>query len=372
MKNRKNVVRLVLAFLLVIAFIGCKGPSTASPGSNGTNPNQTSEQGTEKKAYAVLNVGTQSVTMGFPVLYAQEKGLFQEAGLNVNVIIFPTGAPINEAIAANELDIAASGFASVYALANSDCSWLCDINTAGGMGLYARKDSDVVKAGKNLPNLPNVYGSAETIKGSQVLEPLGTSAQFATECYLNRFGLTDADVEQVHMEYAPAYQAFTAGEGDLISISPPYSYTMLEEGHVEICSFEDATGVVLTDGCFARNEVIKNRPDEVQLFINVLIKAMDELQDEKVRLEYTMKKYAENAQEVSEESVRNEIRDRKYCGTAYCSASDYTFGACWGAITDFLVKVEKIAPDNAPNVLASFNPTFLNNAIGKTVNVYSE
>lgn len=370
MKNSKKFLSLLLVFVLVLGTLsGCGGkkedalaekPSTDAPAEEGG------------KKFKTLNVGTQPVTVGFPVLYAQEQGWFEEVGLDVNVVIFPTGAPINEAIAAEELDVACSGFASVYALANSDCSWLADINTAGGMGLYARKDSEIVKAGKNLPNLPEVYGSADALKGAQILEPLGTSAQFATESYLAHFGLTDGDVEQVHMEYAPAYQAFTAGEGDISSCSPPYSYNMENDGHVEICSFEDATGVVLVDGCFARNEVIEERSEEVQLFIDVLMRAMDALQDDDLRFEYTLAKYAENAQDVTDEQMWNEINDRDYCGTEYVSADDYVFGDCWGAITDFLVKVEKIAADNAPNVFASFDPSFVENNVGITVKVYQK
>lgn len=371
MKKSKKLISLLLVLTLIAGVLAGCGKKEDTPAENPKTEAPSSEtEGTKK--FETLNVGTQPVTVGFPVLYADEQGWFDEVGLDVNIVIFPTGAPINEAIAAGELDVACSGFASVYALANSDCSWLADINTTGGMGLYARQDSAIVKAGKNLANLPNVYGDAESVKGAQILEPLGTSAQFATESYLGLLGLTDGDVEQVHMEYAPAYQAFTAGEGDIGSFTPPYSYSMEADGHVEICSFEDATGVVLTDGCFARNEVIDERSEEVQLFIEVLLRAMDALQDDDLRFEYTQKKYAENAQDVTDEQMWSEIRDRAYCGTEYVSSDSYVFGDCWGAITDFLVKVEKIPAENAPNVFASFNPSFLEKATGLTVEVYQQ
>lgn len=369
MKNCKRILTVLLALLMVMSTLtACTGKQGATDNSSAAG----NTGGSGEKKFATLNVGTQPVTVGFPLIYAKEQGWFEEVGLDVNVLIFPTGAPINEAIAADELDIACSGFASVYALANSDCSWLFDINTAGGMGLYARKDSDVVKAGNTLPDLPNVLGDAESIRGSQVLEPLGTSAQFLTECYLEHFGLTDADVEQVHMEYAPAYQAFAAGEGDLDSCSPPYSYTMDAEGYVKVASFEDATGVVLTDGCFARNEVVEKRAEEVQLFVEVMFRALDALQDEKVRYDFTMAKYAENAQDVSDEAMRNEIKDRQYCGTDYVKSEDYVFGACWGKITNFLVKIEKITAENAPNVAASFNTDFVEKAVGADIKVFQE
>ena len=107
--------------------------------------------GMSVSAADALNVGTMPLTMGIPVLYAQEQGYFEDAGLDVNVELFATGAPINEAIAANELDIAVSGFASVYSLANANCSWLAHLSTTGGMALYARADSETAQSGEVRP-----------------------------------------------------------------------------------------------------------------------------------------------------------------------------------------------------------------------------
>ena len=72
----KKIVALMLALALVLGMTACG----ASGGS--------------KKEEEVLKVGTMALTMGVPVLYAQEKGYFQDAGLNVSVELFATGAPI--------------------------------------------------------------------------------------------------------------------------------------------------------------------------------------------------------------------------------------------------------------------------------------
>ena len=103
----------------------------------------------------VLRVATMPLTAGVPVQYAA------------------TGAPINEAIAAKEADIACSGFASVYSLANADCIWLADINTTGGMGIYARPDSVYA----NAPETNGVKGSKEIVKEAKIVEQAGTVGQ---------------------------------------------------------------------------------------------------------------------------------------------------------------------------------------------------
>lgn len=314
----------------------------------------------DSAGYDTLNVGTMALTCGIPVLYAEEMGYFEDAGLDVDVEIFTTGAPINEAIAADQIDIAVSGFSSVYSLANADCSWIADVNTTGGMALYARPDSEIA----NAEGVNGMIGDAESLKGLQILEPLGTSVQYMTESYAQQLGLSPADINQVNMEYAPAYQAFTTGEGDLIASNPPYSYQLESEGYTKLCTFEQATQVDMYDGVFARNSVIEERSDEVQLFIDCLVKAMDDLQDDDLRAEYTRKVYDENAISCTDEDLAHEIEDRRYVGTERMSESDYVLGKSWVAITDFLVGAEKITADNAPNVAASINSEYISNTAG--------
>ena len=149
--RRKKLLALVLSLTMVAGLTACGSkPQESAPVQSGTETEE--EQETEKETETVeasdreeLRVGTMALTMGVPVLYAEEKGYFEEAGLNVSIELFATGAPINEAIAAEQIDIAVSGFASVYSLANADCTWLADVNTTGGMGLFARADSAIAQ-----------------------------------------------------------------------------------------------------------------------------------------------------------------------------------------------------------------------------------
>lgn len=361
--KQKKLLALILSAAMAVGLMACgSSPAKSTPANES---GKAAEQKTEGAAPSgeELKVGTMALTMGVPVLYAQEQGYFEEAGLNVSIELFATGAPINEAIAAEQIDIAVSGFASVYSLANANCIWLADVNTTGGMGLYARADSAIAQnAVEN-----GLVGDAENLKGMQILEPLGTAVQYMTESYAAKYGLEPADINQVNMEYGPAYQAFTTGEGDAVAANPPYSYQLEDEGYTKLCSFEDATGVDMCDGCFARKKVVENRSADVQLFVNCLVKALDELQDDTLRTEYTRKVYDENAISCTDEALAYEIRDRKYVGTDMMKEDGYVLGEAWVAITDFLVNAEKIVADNAPNVAASINPTYVSEATGTQI-----
>lgn len=363
---KKRMLAVLLSLTMVMGLTACGQSESTQATDASTSDSVAADASTNEKApeeRPVLNIGTMALTCGIPVLYAQEQGYFKDAGLNVNIEIFATGAPINEAIAAEQIDIAVSGFASVYSLANANCTWLADVNTTGGMALYARPDSTIAQCEEE----NGMIGSAEALKGLQVLEPLGTAVQYMTESYAENFGLVPSDLNQVNMEFASAYQAFTTGEGDIIAANPPYSYSLNEDGYTRLCTFEDATGVNMCDGCFARNAVVEERSEEVQLFVDCLVKAMDDLQDDALRSEYTKKVYEENAISCSDSDLAHEIEDRDYIGTEAMSAPDYVLGEAWVSITDFLVKAEKITADNAPNVAASINADYVSKTTGMTI-----
>jgi ABC-type nitrate/sulfonate/bicarbonate transport system substrate-binding protein len=355
----------ILKRLLAAASLMVLAAGTSFAGGKGESPASGSGAG------KVLTVGVLVSTVGIPALYARDQGWFEDAGLNVDLQIFATGAPVNEAIAAGKLDMACSGFASVYSLANGNCVWLLDINSTGGMGIFARKDSPVVAAGSNASGFPNILGSAATVKGLEILGPVGTAPQYMVEGYAARLGLDPIDLKMLNMEYIPAYQAFVSGQGDLSATNPPTSYTMQDEGYVKVCSFEDATGVSLMDGCFARSEIVKTRAEDVQKFVDVIVKAMDALQDKKVRFDYSMQSFIANGTRYTDDILNREIADRDYIGTKLVNAPDYVFGEAWGAITSFLVRNEKIVPENGPNVAKSLDPSFLSKTVGKPIVKYS-
>ena len=123
----------------------------------------------------------------------------------------------------------------------------------------------------------------------------------------------------------------------------------------------------MCDGCFVRNKVIAERSEEIQLFVDCLVKAMDDLQDDDLRSEYTRKVYDENAISCSDSDLAHEIADRQYVDTEAMKQSDYVLGQAWVAITDFLVEAEKITAENAPNVAASINAEYVSKTVGTEI-----
>ena len=357
--------------LLISGIVACAPvtPTEVSPAPDAAQTQAPASEGTETQAPAPqpsgkkLVVGTMPLTVGVPVQYAFEKGYYKDEGLDVEIVIFPTGAPINEAYAANQIDVAVSGLASVFSLALGKTRWIGEINTTGGIGIYARPDSPVVQVKGNVDGYPEIYGSAELVKGMKILGPLGTVSQFNAMKYVEKFGLSTSDYEQVHMEYGPAYQAFVAGEGDAVALNPPFTFQAEAAGYPCIASFEDATGVSLVDGIFTSEKVATERHEDIVRFIRATYKACAELQDEATRYEISMRWFNENGKEYDENALRSEMAVREYIDADFMSKPGYVYGKGMLEIADFFTSDGKIESASLANVPASFDPSFIQEAL---------
>lgn len=349
----KKVIALALALVMLMSLISC-----------GTDSDKKSDSSTDGDGsnYATLNVGTQANYIGAPAYYAYEKGYFEEAGLDVNLIIFDSGAPINEALAAKEIDIGQSGFASIYSMSSDVCSWVMEVDNAyQQQKLFCAPDSPILdEANEN-----GIYGSAETIKGMTAVVTVGTTSQFHAEKYAAMFGLAPSDIVELNLDFSAQYQAFISGEADLMSASGVSVYQIEDAGYVNLGTFEDIVGLNLCDGITARNDVLENRREEVVLYLQCLQKAMDELgKDPELRFEYLKQFYADRGQEIEDSVLQRLSDDTIYMTTDIITADDYVFGSQWGGISDFLLENGKIDETGRENVDKNIDVSLLQDATG--------
>ncbi|MDD5016981.1 MAG: ABC transporter substrate-binding protein [Eubacteriales bacterium] len=370
----KRIVGLGVVFVMIaLMLISCSSVEDSQGESTATsNVTVTSGEPTEKeevKEYEKLTVGTFAFTEGALFGYALEQGYFEDAGLNIETVMFSTGAPINEAFAAEEIDVAVSGLASVFSLAQGNATWIAEFNTTGGLGLYVREGSDILNYKGEIASLPNVYGNAETITGKTFLGPLGTALQFNAVRYAAQFGLDASDIVMTHMEKGPALQAYLAGEGDILCCDPPYSFQAEAAGLIEIAPFEDVTGVNLKDGVFVRKDLLETRREEIVLFIEIMYRAAEELQDYDLRSEFSIKWFGENGQEWSQDDMNNEMAVRDYITAETLMEENYLFGDGMLAIGAYFVDSGQIEEDIYPNIAASYDTSIIEEALGIEVTV---
>ena len=348
MRKRVLLQVLIIAMLLVSSALFAQGSA-------------------EKGGPVKIRVGTMPNHIGVPIQFASDNGLYKAAGLDVEVILFPTGAPINEALSAERIDLAGSGMASVFALASGDAYWLGDyVKTVAGLGVYVRPDSPVLKAKGNVPGKPNIYGSKETVKGLVILGALGTSDQFEAVAWAQNFGLTGNDIQMLNMDRGPAVQAFKTGQGDAIACGgPPYNYELEAAGFIQAAGLTDVSGMDIADGMLGRKKFIDAHPEEVQKFVEVTYSIIDQLyaSDDMVA-KYAMDFYNKNGKNYSEKMMLGEIADKDYIGKVTISSPEYLFGSTMVGMGGFYVTDGKIEPELEKNIASSLRPDFLEKIYG--------
>ncbi len=367
MTKKTKIIKNTLAGMigLSIVFTGC------GANDNGSNKSDVKENGNSSSE--VIRVATMTNHIGLPLQYALDQGMYEDADLNVELILFPTGAPINEALSAGQVDLAGSGMASVFALASGECYWLGDtVKTVDGIGVYVREDSPILKYKGEKEGYPDVYGNAETIKGMTILGSLGTSDQFNAVSWAQLFGVSGNDFQMLNMDRGPAVQAFKTGEGDAIACGgPPYNYELEEAGFVEVANLTDVSGMTLSDGLVGRKEFVDERKEDVKKFLEVTYDAIDQFyNDDALVKKEGMKFYNNNGKDYSEEMMDGEIKDKDYIGKDTISSSDYKFGSTMVGMGKFYVDDGKIEPELEENIYSAQYPDLLEEIYGIDIPVF--
>ncbi len=371
--KKKNWILGALALIMSMGLCACSGKKDTPLETEGGSKETALSSAENKPSGDVIRVATMPNHIGLPIQYAVDQGMYEEAGLNIELILFPTGAPINEALSAGQVDLAGSGMASVFALASGDCYWLGDmVKTVAGLGVYVRPDSPVLKEKGLIEGKPNVYGSKETIKGLTILGSLGTSDQFEAVCWAQLFGLTGNDFEMLNMDRGPAVQAFKTGEGDAIACGgPPYNYELEEAGYIQAAGLTDVSGITISDGLVGRKAFVDKRRDDVKKFVEVTYKAIDELySDDELTAKTGMKFYNDNGKDYSDAMMQGELNDKDYIGKETISQPDYRFGSTMAGMGGFYVKDGKIEPELEENIYSALYPELLEEIYGIDIQVF--
>ena len=356
MKKAKRVFALVLALVMALSLLaGCGGSSGSG-----------NESGSETKT---IRVGTLPFTGSVPVAYALEKGYFEEAGLEVEQYEFATGAPMNEAFAAGQLDIAVIGLAGVISMSTGNAVCIYETNTAsGGNGIFTRPDSPLAQVSGQCEGYPNLLGSADLLKGTTIIGNLGTASQLQTILYLEHFGLTQDDINFVNMDTGADDQAFKSGEGDAVSLMTPYTYNAADDGYIQICSFEDAADYVIPDTMLATKSFMESDRDTAKLFLEVYLKAVDELNaDDELMFTTSRDYFAACGREYGDDYVKRDLETRFLIDKDYMAQDGYCFGSGMWEVAKLFTDSGKIEESNLHNVIDCLDTSLIQEITGLQV-----
>lgn len=278
---RKRVLAGVVAAGMMVALMGgCSSssspaPSVAADPSAAAAPADT--PAAEQKTYDLKVATIVAMPAYTPAYICEEKGWFEEAGLKYERLTFSNGPTIMEA--SDSWDVAVTGIGGVVAgLMAHDVSVIaagCDDYKTNR--LWARPDSPIVQAGTGNNTVSDqIYGTADTWRGAQVLCSSGTAQNIMLVEVLKGFGLTTDDVAFTVMDLPSANTAFKAGEGDVAASVTAVSFAEDKKNYVAVASGENLNMGMMSN--LVVNNSSLNDPEKreaIKIFLKQYFRAVD-------------------------------------------------------------------------------------------------
>ncbi|NEZ60138.1 ABC transporter substrate-binding protein [Adonisia turfae] len=257
--RRQRFLSTCLAFVFgVVVAVGCAGnapETTSEPAADA--PEIAAAEG------APLVIGYSNWPGWLPWAVAEEKGLFEANGANVELKWFDGYLSSMEAFAAGQLDGNSQTLNDTISFAadavNGEVAVLVNDNSAGN-------DKVVVAEGVN---------SVEDLKGKTVALEEGVVGDFMLTQALEEAGMSRSDITIKNLETGAAAAAFASGQVDAFAGWPPFWGIALErEGSKELLSSKDYPGAI-PDLLVVSQKMIDEQPEQVQALVNTWFATLD-------------------------------------------------------------------------------------------------
>ena len=217
----------------------------------------------------------------FNIWYAKKQGWDKAEGLDIEMLLFNSGPAQMEALPAKEWSIGATSTGGMLVAGmRHNVQVVSPLLSEGEViSIYMRPDDPAAKIKGANPAFPEVYGSAETVKGKTVLFTSQTTSHYNAGRWLEAFGLKEADVKMVNMEQASMIPAFEKGIGDAMALWAPFTYAAERKGFKRVTTGE-ACNAITSSMYIADKEWAEKNPELVAKFLRVSNRTTDMLNKE--------------------------------------------------------------------------------------------
>ena len=201
--------------------------------------------------------------VGFGPLYlAKEKGYFDEAGINVDLVVLTGLAERNSALKSGKVAALAApvDYFVLSAGNNLETSIVMAIDeSVGGDGIVAKENIKTI----------------EDLKGKKVAFQRGLPGEFFLRTLLKDHNVSIKDMETLDMETAQAGAAFLTGNVDAAVVWEPWLTKAKEEGGGHILASTKEYRDLIVDVLAFNKDVVSQKPQDVQKIVDAVQKAID-------------------------------------------------------------------------------------------------
>lgn len=295
----KKILSVLLISVMVTSIItGCGSakPANVQPDAS-KEPNKSKEP---------LRVAVQSFYCSSLAGLFEDEGWPEADGLPIEFQVFSSGATINEAM--GEWDVAITGGAFVYALANYDCKLIAhQIDGTDGNYVLARNGDEIIGT------IDNKTATAEKVRGKTILTAFGTTGHYTLNLWLDSLGVSPDECNIVNLEIPNIYSSWVAGEGDYCVMTAPYCYYNMDEMNSKIIATLDTVGGSLYEATVCTKQAYENRYDDIVTLVEWIYRATDKLNDDPDLAKKVVKGwYTDHGKNVTDEDVLAELTGKPF------------------------------------------------------------
>ena len=224
---------------------------------------------------------TQTNYPGFVQYVTRELGLFTKYGIDPDMRFFPSGAPIVQAAAAKEWDVAFIGAPPAVIGASS-----LGLITIG----MPYEESPTHKLYGRPDYVAKVRANHDALKGAKIFVTTLSTGHYMTEGCLLKFGLKSSDVNIIPSEQTATLSAFSAGQGDLAQMWPPFTFALEERGNQVLCDGQQA-GISIPSVWVTTKDFASRKPDLIVKWLKANGEAVDWIRENKARTTEMYRKF---------------------------------------------------------------------------------
>ena len=359
---------LCIIFALTATLTGCtEAPKQeAKPESaNASQSSETSGAAQEAGELPVVRVAVLDQQTGLAAWYISQQGWDVDAGFKIELQVYSSGAPANEALGARLWDIGCIGAAAVNSIRAYDAKQIAEYYTpSGDINIMARNGSKVMDVKGVNSDYPEIYGDADSVRGATIILPVGSGHHICASKWLSALGLTESDVSIVNMEFAQGYQAFISGEGDFFACSYPYADLLLDDGYQKACVMTDLN-VPYYDNVIVSSDFY-NKADSKEImtsFVELILKAGDHFAaDTEDYVAQNCEYLALNGKDTSDSETMH-VATLKNIFLTSEEAKSHPVGSSLRVIAEFQVQQGSITEDDLSKVEGNIDQTIMDAAL---------
>jgi ABC-type nitrate/sulfonate/bicarbonate transport system substrate-binding protein len=244
-----------------------------------------------------------SLYWAMPFHVATEKGWWKEVGLAPEFSTFPAGVPQIAASAAKSWDVGGTG--GVPAVLGHVRFGIKTI------GLTNDESAGNALVGSSKKAAEFAKDPAAALRGQTITLTQNSTADFAVQACLKRYGLKKSDVVMKNMGQAEIISALSSNNTDLAGMWAPNIYTVEEKAGAKVLCSGKEGGAFVPGALIARGDYAKENPQNVAKFLAVYLRAWKWMSANQPAAIAMMKDfYAKGGVTISEASMKKEFDTR--------------------------------------------------------------